>query len=105
MSERVRTKVEGRIAEVRLDVPEKHNVLDREGWHALAAAMHELSARVDLGCVVVRGSGGRAFSAGSDISTFAVQRDMPEDVRVYPARCTPFGTVCIPRSRSSRGSA
>ena len=83
MSERVRTKVEGRIAEVRLDAPEKHNVLDREGWHALAAVMHELSARADLGCVVVRGSGGRAFSAGSDISTFAVQRDTLEDVRVY----------------------
>ena len=83
MSERVRTKVEGRIAEVRLDAPEKHNVLDRDGWHALAGAMQGLSARSDLGCVVVRGSGGRAFSAGSDISAFASQRDTPEDVRVY----------------------
>jgi enoyl-CoA hydratase len=83
MSERVRTKVEGRIAEVRLDAPEKHNVLDREGWHALAGAMHELSARADLACVVVRGSGGRAFSAGSDISAFPTQRDEPEDVRTY----------------------
>ncbi len=83
MSERVRTKVEGRIAEVRLDAPDKHNVLDRDGWHALATAMQELSARADLGCVVIRGSGGRAFSAGSDISTFAVQRETPEDVRVY----------------------
>ena len=83
MSERVRTKVEGRIAEVRLDAPEKHNVLDRDGWHALAGAMEGLSARSDLGCVVVRGSGGRAFSAGSDISAFESQRDTPEDVRVY----------------------
>ncbi len=83
MSERVRTKVEGRIAELRLDAPDKHNVLDRDGWHALAGAMHELSARADLGCVVIRGSGGRAFSAGSDISTFAVQRDTQEDARVY----------------------
>lgn len=83
MNERVRTKVEGRIAEVRLDAPDKHNVLDRDGWHALATAMQELSARADLGCVVIRGSGGRAFSAGSDISTFAVQRETQEDVRVY----------------------
>ena len=83
MSERVRAEVEGRIAEVRLDAPEKHNSLDRDGWRALAGAMDELSARTDLGCVVLRGSGGRAFSAGSDISAFARQRDTPEDVRAY----------------------
>ena len=83
MSERVRTKVEGRIAEVRLDAPEKHNVLDRDGWHALVDVMRELSARSDLGCVVLRGSGGRAFSAGSDISAFTSQRDTPTDVRAY----------------------
>ncbi len=83
MSERVRTKVDGRIAEVRLDAPEKHNVLDRDGWHALAAAMEEVSARADLGCVVLRGTGGRAFSAGSDISAFPTQRDEPEHVRTY----------------------
>jgi len=83
MSERIRTKVDGRIAEVRLDAPEKHNVLDRDGWHALAGAMEELSARADLACVVVRGTGGRAFSSGSDIAAFPTQRDEPEDVRAY----------------------
>jgi enoyl-CoA hydratase len=83
MSERVRTNVEGRIAEVRLDAPEKHNVLDRDGWHALAGVMKEVSAHADLGCVVLRGTGGRAFSAGSDISAFPTQRDEPGDVRTY----------------------
>ena len=83
MSARVRIKIDGRIAEVRLDAPEKHNVLDRDAWHALADAMHELSAHADLACVVLLGSGGRAFSAGSDISAFATQRDTPEDVRFY----------------------
>lgn len=83
MSERIRTKVDGRIAEVRLNASEKHNVLDREGWHALTGAVEELSAHADLACVVIRGTGGRAFSAGSDISAFATQRAEPEDVRTF----------------------
>lgn len=83
MSAHVRTSVEGRIAEVRFDAPEKHNVLDRDGWHALADAMRAFSARSGLACVVLSGAGGRAFSAGSDISAFATQRDTPRDARVY----------------------
>ena len=71
------------LATVRLDAPERHNVLDRAGWQALGEAFTCLSDRDDVGCVVVRGTGGRAFSAGSDIKAFSAQRDTPEDVRVY----------------------
>ena len=83
MSAQVRVSVEGRIAEVLLDGPEKHNVLTRDGWLALSDVLSELSDRSDLGCVVIRGAGGRAFSAGSDISAFDDERDTPEDVRAY----------------------
>ncbi|MDA0310640.1 MAG: enoyl-CoA hydratase-related protein [Gemmatimonadetes bacterium] len=85
MSSAVRVTVEGPIAEVRLDGPEKHNVLDLAGWNALAAAFAALSARTDIRCVTVRGTGGRAFSAGSDISAFSGQRVTPDDVRGYSA--------------------
>jgi enoyl-CoA hydratase/carnithine racemase len=71
------------LATVRLDAPERHNVLDRAGWQALADAFTCLSDRGDVGCVVVRGAGGRAFSAGSDIKAFSAQRDTPADVRAY----------------------
>lgn len=84
MSERVRVEREGRVATVRLEGPEKHNVLDRAGWGALADAVAGLED-ADLGCVVVRGTGGRAFSAGSDIGAFEDQRSRPEDVRAYSA--------------------
>ncbi|HSH75458.1 MAG TPA: enoyl-CoA hydratase-related protein [Longimicrobiales bacterium] len=83
MTTQVRVELTEPIATVRLDQPEKHNVLTVEGWRALADVMDELSACDAIGCVVLLGTGGRAFSAGSDIAAFAAQRDTPEDVRSY----------------------
>lgn len=71
------------IATVRLDGPERHNVLDVAGWRALADAMTRMSERDDVLAVAVRGTGGRAFSAGSDIGAFEGQRSTREDVRTY----------------------
>lgn len=85
MSERVVVEVDVPIATVRLEGPERHNVLDLAGWHALADVMRDLSARDDVRCVALRGTGGRAFSAGSDIGAFEEQRSKPEDVRAYSA--------------------
>jgi len=83
MSDRVDVDVTIPIATVRLDGPERHNVLDVSGWRALAEAMNALAERDDVLAVALRGTGGRAFSAGSDIRAFADQRASPEDVRAY----------------------
>jgi enoyl-CoA hydratase/carnithine racemase len=83
MTSEVKVEVTRPIATVRLDRPEKHNVISSAGWRALAKAFRELSDQDDLGCVVVCGTGGRAFSAGSDITAFPKERDTPEDVRAY----------------------
>ena len=104
MSSQVHVDVTTPIATVRLDRPEKHNVLTVGGWRSLAAALSELSARDDVGCLVVRGTGGRAFSAGSDIAAFASERDAAEDVEGYAeaiatalraVRCCPHPTVAV----------
>ena len=84
MSERVRVEIEDRVATVRLDAPAKLNVLDRGGWEAVASAFARLESE-DLGCVVIRGTGGRAFSAGSDIGAFQSQRSTFQEVRAYSA--------------------
>jgi len=104
MKAEVQVEVTAPIATVRLDRPEKHNVLTAGGWAALAQALEELSARDDVGCVVVTGTGGRAFSAGSDVAAFPRERDTPEDVRAYgeaiaralrAVRCCPHPTVAV----------
>jgi enoyl-CoA hydratase len=83
MSSQVHVEITKPIATVRLDQPERHNVLDGDGWRTLAAAFEELTERDDVACVVLCGAGGRAFSAGSDIAAFSAERDAPEDVRTY----------------------
>lgn len=74
---------EGGIVVATLNRPAKLNVLDREGWALLGRVFDDVSADDDARCVVVRGAGERAFSAGSDIGAFAEQRDTPEQVRRY----------------------
>jgi enoyl-CoA hydratase/carnithine racemase len=83
MSSRVHLEITDPIATIRLDGPERHNVLDVDGWRATARVFLEVSEREDVRAVAVRGTGGRAFSAGSDISAFANQRSTPGDVRSY----------------------
>ena len=79
----VRVERTAPVATVWLDRPRHHNVLDRDGWHAFAEAFEELSADNSLRAVTVRGAGGRAFSAGSDIGAFGAQRETREGVRLY----------------------
>ncbi len=83
MSARVTVRREDPLAVVGLDYPDRLNVLDREGWEALAQAMKTLGEASDVHCVVVEGAGGKAFSAGSDISRFPNERSTPEQVLDY----------------------
>ena len=76
---------QGGIAVATLEHPSKLNVLDREGWALLGQVFSALAEDDAVLCVVVRGAGSRAFSAGSDIGAFAEQRDTPEQVRRYAA--------------------
>ncbi len=82
---RFTTSREGGIVTVTLDHPAKLNVLDRAGWDALGAFFEELGGDDSVRCVVMRGAGGRAFSAGSDIGAFPEQRSTPAQVTRYAA--------------------
>ena len=83
MSSQVQVEIEAHIATIRLDGPERHNVLDVDGWYALEEAVNSISEGDEVRSVVLRGTGGRAFSAGSDIACFKEERNTPEQVRVY----------------------
>jgi enoyl-CoA hydratase len=83
VSSQVHVEITTPIATVRLDGPDRHNVLDVAGWRRLAAVFDELSEQDDVACIAVCGTGGRAFSAGSDIGRFGEERDTEEDARAY----------------------
>lgn len=82
-TDRVGVERDGGLAVVTLDHPAKMNVLDRRGWKRLGEVFRDLAGDDSVRCVLVRGAGGRAFSAGSDIGSFGATRTTREDVARY----------------------
>jgi enoyl-CoA hydratase/carnithine racemase len=68
--------VDGRIARLTLNRPEKLNPLGAMTLQELADAARWLDAQDEVRVVIVRGAG-RAFCAGADLSTFAGPQQLP----------------------------
>ncbi len=66
--------VHGSIGTMIIDNPERRNAMNAAMYQAVPDAVAELTAVDDLRCVILRGAGDEAFSAGSDISEFGDRR-------------------------------
>jgi enoyl-CoA hydratase/carnithine racemase len=71
------------IATVTLHNPDKMNALDLGMWRDLAQAFDTLSADDSVRCIVLRGAGEQAFSAGADIEEFERERNSAEKSRSF----------------------
>jgi enoyl-CoA hydratase/carnithine racemase len=69
MSDRVTCTIEGGVADVRLNRPEKMNALDGAMFTGLAEMGERLKTEPGVRAVVLSGEG-RAFCAGLDFSSF-----------------------------------
>ena len=69
MTDRIAVTIEGGVADVRLNRPEKMNALDPAMFRALVDTADELAADASLRCVVLSGEG-RSFCAGLDFGSF-----------------------------------
>ncbi|RVT43556.1 crotonase/enoyl-CoA hydratase family protein [Sphingobium algorifonticola] len=69
-SDRITLTVDGGIADLRLNRPDKMNAFDGAQFLALSARITEIAARRDIRCVVLSGEG-RAFSVGVDLQALA----------------------------------
>jgi enoyl-CoA hydratase/carnithine racemase len=74
---------DGPIATVVLNRPEKLNAISVAMSERLREIMEACDRDADLRCVVVRGTGGRAFSVGADISEFEATRSSAAKAREY----------------------
>ena len=83
MSDLILVERAGAIATVVLNAPTKLNALSKASWLELGARMRELSADLDLRCVILRGSGTKAFGAGADIAEFPAVRANQAEGKVY----------------------
>ncbi len=73
-AERVTVTLDGGVADVRLNRPEKRNALDPAMFEALIAAGERLKAQPGLRAVVLSGAG-PDFCAGLDFGAFQAMRD------------------------------
>lgn len=76
-------EIADRIATVTLNKPDRMNALDLGMWRELAQVMRALSADESVRCIIVRGAGEKAFSAGADIEEFERARNSAEKSRAY----------------------
>ena len=83
MDEPIHVTRDGPIATVALNRPGKLNAISMAMSKRLREVMEECDRDVDLRCVVLRGTGGRAFSVGADISEFEATRSSAAKAREY----------------------
>lgn len=76
------------IAEVVLNRPEVLNALDLAMWRRVAEVFRAFTAQPNIRVVVIRGVGGRAFSAGADIAEFRELRTGAAKATEYNAAIT-----------------
>lgn len=86
MTDLVLLEREGEIAKVTLNQPAKLNAVNNRMWTRLREIFAELDRDGRLRCVILAGSGDRAFSVGADISEFEENRSTIDQARSYHQR-------------------
>ena len=74
MSEQILVDRMDSIATIVFNRPDQRNAISYEMWRVLGDILEELDDDISVRCVVFRGAGGQAFSAGADIKDFDEHR-------------------------------
>ena len=102
--------VDGRVATVTLNAPDRRNALTPAMADDLIAAFEEVDARPEVGALVVRAVG-RSFCAGGDIATLTAAGRDPAAPEAYEGMGRIYdcffrlGQVAVPTIAAVRGSA
>jgi enoyl-CoA hydratase len=73
----------GAVGWIVFNQPAKRNAINGDMWRGIPAAMQQFDADPEVRCVVFRGAGTEAFSAGADISEFEKIRAQQAAVADY----------------------
>jgi enoyl-CoA hydratase/carnithine racemase len=73
------------VATLTIDQPAKLNALTFDMWSSLPGLIAKAEADPEVRVIAITGAGERAFSAGADISEFAVRRSGDDAVDAYDA--------------------
>ena len=73
------------VGYIGLNQPDKHNAISFEMWQGIASTMDDFEVDDAVRVIVLAGEGGKAFSAGADISQFEKKRGSADAIEVYNA--------------------
>ena len=75
--------IENNIAYIKLNNPKKLNAINLDMWKNISYILKDIDNNNKVRCLVLRGEGNKAFSAGADISEFDENRSRIEEVKKY----------------------
>ena len=75
--------IENSVAYIKLNNPIKLNAINLEMWKNIGNILKDFEKNSNIRCIVLRGEGRKAFSAGADISEFDENRSKTEEVKKY----------------------
>jgi enoyl-CoA hydratase/carnithine racemase len=71
------------VGRITFDNQARRNALTYEMWQGIPVVMADFAADDNIRVIVLAGAGGKAFSAGADISEFAKKRSGEDAVAIY----------------------
>ena len=81
------TKKEG-VGRITFDNQNRRNALNYDMWCGLPIVLDNFAKDNEVRVIVLSGAGGKAFSAGADISEFAKKRSGEDAVAIYDKAVT-----------------
>ena len=104
MTEDVKFEIDGAVAIITLNRPQKLNAVTPEMADAIVAAVTECNDSETVRCVILTGAGERAFCAGSDIRELDTY-ETPWQFRNRPDYCDAFRALLKPSIAAVNGYA
>jgi len=104
MTEDIRFEIEGHVATITLNRPQKLNAVTPEMSKAIMEAVQRCNTDDQVRCVIVTGSGSKSFSAGSDIRELD-SYDTPWNFRNRPDYCDAIRRLQKPSIAAVNGYA
>jgi enoyl-CoA hydratase len=102
MTQDVLFEIDGQIAVITLNRPQKLNAVTPDMADAIVAAVRECNDSDTIRCVIVTGAGDRAFSAGSDIRELDTY-ETPWQFRNRPDYCDAIRALLKPSIAAVNG--
>jgi len=81
--DKILAAVDGAVATITFNNPERHNAVSLDMWKAVLAALDRFAADPAVRVLVVTGAGGKSFVSGADISKFEDERASEAAVAEY----------------------